>query len=100
MDRVFKSQNIKLYETQLGKYTEEQIAFVDQVFEVAERNYSRGGDTIVECYGPEEILEEFKTLEDVRESCGWAVESRLNARWGEDSDPELRQAAAFKEWES
>lgn len=74
--------------------TDEQLAFVDDVYELCERNYSAGGDTICECYEPSEIVKEFKTLADVRDFCGLRVEAEQNARWGEDTDPKR------PEWES
>jgi hypothetical protein len=75
-----------------------QIAFVDAVYAMCEEHYGAGGDTIVECYTPEEILEEFETLDDVRRFCGLKVEQALNARWGEDDDPEVGRAERFDEW--
>lgn len=83
-----------------AEHTAEEVDFVDQVFEIAERNYERGGDTIVECYSVEEAFREFKTLDQVREMCGLQVEAELNAREGTDEDAELKRFAAFQEWES
>lgn len=94
-----KSATLPIYKTWLATATEAQIEFVDSVFEVCERNYSRGGDVVVECYTPEEILDEFKTLNDVREFCGLKLEQAANCRWGEDTDPEVERLDAFKEWE-
>jgi hypothetical protein len=79
--------------------TAQQIAFVDSVFELAERNYDAGGDTIVECWEPDEILDRFRNLDDVRTFCGMNIDRELDARWGEDSDPEIGRAERFKSWE-
>jgi len=78
--------------------TNEQIAFVDSVYDMCERNYERGGDSIVECWGADEIAKEFKTLKQVKEYCGAMVERALDARWGEDSDPQLEAYEAHKDW--
>lgn len=75
----------------LATASEKDIAFVDEVFDLCERNYDAGGDVIVECYSPAMVLEEFKTLEDVRNCVGLWREQALDARWGDDTDPELRR---------
>lgn len=79
---------------QKGKYTmtEKQQAFVAQVREVCQRNYEAGGDVVMECMTDAEIVKEFKTIKDVKEYCEMQVEQEQNARWGEDSDPELQRA--------
>jgi hypothetical protein len=93
-----KSRVITLCKEWLATATPEQIEFVDQVYAMCEKHYSDGGDTIVECYTPQEILEEFKTLDDAKERCGMAIEQALNARWGEDTDPEVERARRYDEW--
>jgi hypothetical protein len=80
--------------------TPEQKAFVREVRAVCELNYEVGGDEIVECFTDEEIVEQFKTLEEVKDYCGMQVEQALNTRWGEDDDPELKRAEAFKGWKT
>jgi hypothetical protein len=84
-----RSTTLPLYKNWYATATPEQIEFVDQVYVICEENYEKGGDRIVECYGPEEIIEDFKTITEVREHCNLMVEQELNARWGEDNDPEL-----------
>jgi len=79
--------------------TPDQIQFVDAVFDMCERHYSDGGDVVVETMDPAEIVKEFKTLDDVRSYCGLWVEQNLNARWGEDTDPQLDMARGFDKWE-
>lgn len=92
-----KSKVIELYTEWLAKATKEQIEFVDSVYHLAEQHYCHGGDNIVECLDPEDILKEFKNLNDVREYAGLKIEQELNARWGEDDDPELKRSKAFEE---
>jgi hypothetical protein len=75
-----------------------RVDFVDEVYAMCEEHYDAGGDTIVECYGPDDILAEFKTPADVRRFCGLHVEQALNARLGSDDDPELTTAQKFDEW--
>lgn len=55
------------------------------------RNYSAGGDVIIECFSDREIMEEFEDLDDVKTYCGLKVEAELNARWGEDDDACLKR---------
>jgi hypothetical protein len=90
---------LALYKEWLATATAEQIAFVDQVYAVCEKHYQDGGDVVLECFTPAEVLEKFKTLEEVREYCGLKVEQALNARWGEDDDPQVARADRFeKNW--
>jgi hypothetical protein len=100
MGDKMKSSTLPIYRNFLATATPEQIEFVDSVFALCEKNYSAGGDTVAECFTPEEILEQFKTLDDVRSYCGLRVEAEANARWGEDTDPELARLRAFAKWNS
>lgn len=88
------SQNLThYYKSWQSTATPEQIAFVDSVYELCERNYDAGGDMIVECYDPDDVVRDFKTLDDVRDRVGLHNEAATNARWGEDSDPEVNRPA-------
>jgi hypothetical protein len=95
------SHTITLYKTWLAAAPDAvDVAFVDAAYDMCERNYNAGGDTIVECFTPEEILSRFKTLPEIREFCGLKVEQALNARCGEDSDPEVGRMERFDQgWE-
>lgn len=93
-----KSKTLPLYTAWLEVAPAPQIAFVDQVFAMCEENYERGGDTIVECLTPSEILAEFTTLTEAKRYCGMHLEQGLEARWGEESDPQLARWNAHKEW--
>lgn len=90
---------LKLYKEWLATATPEQIAFVDSIYKECEEHYEDGGDTVVECMTPQEIMSQFKSIKDARDYCGLKVEQALNARWGEDTDPELEQMKRFEEWE-
>ena len=94
-----KSHTISIYKIWLATAAVPQIDFVDAVYAMCEEHYEAGGDTIVECYDPTAILAEFSTLDEVRRFCGFQVEQALNARWGEDSDPEVARAERFEEWD-
>lgn len=83
--------------TKIMEMTPAQREFVDRVYELCEKHYSDGGDTIVECYEPWEVIAQFKTLADVRDFCGLKVEQALNCREGTDQDPEVEAARRFKE---
>ncbi len=73
---AYKSHGLAIYEKykglatdDLGDLTPEQIAFCDEVYLFAEDHYSSGGDTIVECYTPKEIVKDFQTLDDAKRFC-------------------------------
>lgn len=84
-----KSHTITIYHKFIEQCELEELAFVDAVYDLCEKKYDCGGDVVIECYEPREVLEHFKTLEDVRRHCGLVAEQACNCRWGEDSDPEL-----------
>lgn len=90
-----KSATLGVYKKWLGTATPEQIEFVDGVYAVCEKHYEEGGSAVVECYGPKEILESFKSIEEVRELCGLRLEQALNCRWGEDNDPQVDVVRKF-----
>lgn len=94
-----KSNTLRcIYKEWLKIATPEQVAFVDEVYALCEEHYEAGGDTIVECMDPQEILEQFKNLKEVKKYCGLQVEQATNHRWGEDTDPEIKRLRAFEEW--
>jgi hypothetical protein len=93
-----KSKTLPLYKKWLKTAPADQVEFVDSVYAMCEEHYEAGGDGIVECWEPGEIVDAFKTLDDVRSMCGLTVEQALNARWGEDDDPELKTSENFKDW--
>jgi hypothetical protein len=94
-----KSGTLPIYTDWLATATPEQIAFVDSVFAMCEEHYEAGGDTVVECYEPAEVLEHFATLDDAKRLCGRMVEKALDCRWGEDSDPEVKAFERWQQWE-
>ena len=92
-----RTSTLKLYaRNPSAKYsalTDDQLAFVDNVYELCAKNYSAGGDTVIECYEPWTVVENFRTLDEVRSFCGLRVEAEQNARWGEDTDSEVNRPA-------
>ena len=78
--------------------TPERRAFAKAVRKLCMENYDRGGDVVVECFTLEEIAAEFETFDDVKDFCGLLIEKALDARWGEDNDPEVTAAERFKGW--
>ena len=94
---AISSNTLKLYKDFLATESKEKIEFVDQVYSLCEKNYENAGDTVVETFTPPEILDEFKTLKDVKKYCGLKIEQSLNCRWGEDDDPQLKAYDNFKE---
>lgn len=93
-----KSTTLKAYDQWLDSADPEDAALVDAVYYACEQHYDAGGDTVVECFDPDDILAEFETVDDAREYCGIKVEQALNSRWGSDDDPELDTHRKFKEW--
>ena len=99
------SNTLPVYKKWLKTATPEQIVIVDRVYTLCEEHYGAGGDTIVECYSPTEILDlytQYDTVDElvagIRDLCGIHIEQALNARWGEDSDPEVARAERHREW--
>lgn len=86
-----------IYAAWISKATPEQVAFVDDVYAFAEPLYSHGGDHIVECYSPDDILRELKTIDDAKAAIGAALAGELNARWGDDNDDALERYNGFRE---
>jgi hypothetical protein len=96
-----KSKVLPIYKTWLASATPEQVEFVDQVYAICEEHYEHGGDRVVECWEPKNVLEYFEDIKEVQEFCGMALEQELNCRWGEDSDPEVERMDSFNnsgEW--
>lgn len=93
-----KSNTLSSYQKWLSTATPAQIELVDSIYHECEQHYEDGGDTIVECYSPEEIVAEFKSVKDAKDFCGLKVEQATNFRWGEDNDPEVERSNRFKEW--
>ena len=95
-----KSGTIGIYTKFLKSASEDQIELVDSIYKACEDNYCRGGDLVVECYSPEDVLETFESLEEVKEMIKDLVEEELNCRWGSDDDPQLeRYERSQEEWE-
>jgi hypothetical protein len=84
-----RSATLPLYKRWVATGTYDQIKFVDDVYALCEANYDMGGDTICECYTPEEILEEFPTIDEVKKLVKAKLEQATNTRLGSDDDVEL-----------
>jgi hypothetical protein len=54
-----------------AKANPDAVDFVDRVYFLCEKLYSIGGEEIVELYAPADILQKFKTLNDVRRFIDW-----------------------------
>lgn len=96
---LIRSGVLSVYKRWLETATPQQIVYVDQIYRLCEQNYTRGGDIVVETMDPPEILNSFQTIQQVKEYVGLKVEQELNARWGEDDDPQLKRAKEFEEWQ-
>ena len=93
------SSTLNVYKTWLSTNPpENQIEFVDKVYQMCEKHYEDGGDTVVETMEPADVLREFKSLKDVIEFCDLHVDQQMNARWGEDSDSELTLGKRMDAW--
>jgi hypothetical protein len=94
----FKSANLRhTYHDWAATADPAAAAWVDQVYALCEDHYTHGGDVIVECYAPADVLQKFVMgdVKAVREFCGMRLEAAADARWGEDGDPELRRLDEF-----
>lgn len=92
-----KSNALKhFYKDWLKTAEQAEIELADNIYHICEQNYSAGGDTIVECYTPEEIIEQFKTVDQVKSLIGLKIEQELNARLGEDTDPQLERQRNYE----
>lgn len=81
---------LSLYDDWLKTATPEQIALVDSIYAACEAHYEQGGNLIVEALEPAEVLQQFKSIEEVKTYCNLQIDYAKDHRWGEDSDPELR----------
>jgi hypothetical protein len=87
-----KSNNLKhSYKSWTAGACPTQVAFVDEVYALCEEHYAEGGDRIVECFSPKDVIQTFKGMEDVKRYIGLQLERELNARWGDDDDAELKR---------
>ena len=64
----------------------EIVNFVDRIYKMCEDQYDEGGEYVVECFTPREIIERFRTQSQVREYCKLAREQALNARFGDENE--------------
>ncbi len=93
-----QSSTLPIYKEWLANASKEAIAFVDLIYHECEQHYSAGGDIIIECWEPGEILEEFESIDDVKEFIGLKVEQALNQREGNDDDWQVGYANRHEEW--
>jgi len=94
----FKSNTAKLYAKQMAQLLPEQAAFVDEVYRECEEFYACGGDAIVECYSPIEIVDEFDNMTQVHDYCRLVREKATDQRWGIDDDPQLDALDRCDDW--
>lgn len=93
-----RSYTLPMYDKWLKTATPEQVELVDAIYKECEDHYEHGGDEIVECMCPSEVLEEFESVKEAKEFCGIKLEQALNYRWGDDDDAELRRYERYKNW--
>lgn len=94
-----KSYTAKLYAKQMAQLTPEQQSLVDEVYLECEKFYHAGGDNIVECFTPSEIVQDFDTIGQVRDWCKLIREKATNCRWGSDDDPQLDAMDRCDDWQ-
>jgi hypothetical protein len=71
------------------------LQFVDSVYELCERHYDKGGDTVVETMTPEEVHAGFNSLKDVHEYSGLMVDKSNNCRYG-DTDDDIKEVWEYE----
>lgn len=62
------SKTLPIYAGWIQNQTQELIKFVDSVYLLAEQNMNHGGKQIVNSMIPSEIVEKFKSIDDVQKS--------------------------------
>ena len=92
-----KSGTLGIYKKFLESSSQEAIEFVDSVYAFCEEHYDAGGDNVVECMEPSEVVDEFSNLDEVKAYIGIKIEQELNCRWGEDDDPQVSRYERFKD---
>lgn len=96
---MFRSNNLRnCYKSWASQACPTEAAFVDAVYALCEEHYAEGGDRIVECFDPRDIIKTFRGINDVKEYIGLHLEQALNARWGEDTDRELEEHRRGQDW--
>jgi len=94
-----KSSTLPLYRSWLETASQLDVTRVDDIYYECEQHYDVGGDIVVECMEPSEILSHFfvegrdwgQVLASVRDFCNAHTDAAKDCRWGEDSDPELQK---------
>ena len=100
IQHLIKSRSLKIYHKNWQRSaTVEDILYIDKVYLLCEKNYSGGGDQVVVCMTPEEILQDMPTLEEVKKYCSIRVEMALNQRPGDSDDWQLKYAENNKNWQ-
>lgn len=85
-----KSESIFAYKRWITAATDEQLDLVDRIYQDCEKRYDQGGDAVVECMTPDDILKAFGSVEEARTYCQLKAEQATNCRWGDADDPELK----------
>lgn len=96
----FKSETVRKLSAAQREVTgmrDQEWVFVDTVYAFCEKHYAAGGDYIVERFDPIEVAADFPSLAAVKGYLLHCVSAELEARPGNDDDPQLaRYAAAEK----
>ena len=79
---IVKSNTLKVYKAWLKKALYKEVNFVDKVFIFCEEHYNSGGDHIVECFRPSDIIDRFNNVDQVKEFIGLKEEQKKNQAWG------------------
>jgi hypothetical protein len=66
MVKMRSNNLLTVYTEWVATASPSDIELVDAVYLLCEQNYESGGDVIVECYEPDCILSEFKTVEEAK----------------------------------
>jgi hypothetical protein len=90
-----KSTTLPIYKKWLATATVDEIEKVDAIYAACEQHYEQGGHWVVETHEPADILK-LGSVEAARQLANLKTDLAKDARWGEDSDPEL----SAKKWES
>lgn len=86
-----RSSTLPIYKNWLATATPAQVELADEIYAACEEHYEAGGDVVVECMSPADLLGQFQSVNDARDFCRLKIDQAKDARWGEDSDTELHR---------
>ena len=60
MSYQIKSTTLPIYKKWVDGASELEIQKADEIYLACEQHYAQGGDTVVECYSPDEVITQLR----------------------------------------